>query len=144
MPNNPPVNDIPLHLEHNFMVQCPYCLRKFTEEASKRHIPKCMKTKNRPRPPPSRNEVMEKVSARKKQQDQVREMMDSPTGMTNMNNLRKKLVKKNSGFGIASKGDMFTKKMSSTKDDVAGLVASGFVSELNNKQRVSPFPRKES
>lgn len=42
------------------------------------------------------------------------------------------------------KGELFTKKMSSTKDDVAGLVASGFVSELNNKQRVSPFPRKES
>jgi hypothetical protein len=70
--------------------------------------------------------------------------MDSPTGMTNMNNLRTKLVKKKSGLDALAKGDIFTKKMSQAKDDITGLVASGFVSELNNKHRVSPFPRKES
>ena len=143
MPNNPLSNNIPLHLVHDVMVRCPHCGRMFNEEAAKRHIPKCQKTKNRPKPPPSRNEVFEKVSARKKQQEQIRELMESPQGVAALNPNRKRLTKKISG-GMG-KGDLFTKKMSSTKDDVAGLVASGFVSELNNKQRViSPFPRKES
>ena len=67
----------------------------FNETAAKRHIPKCQKTKNRPKPPPSRTEVMEKVSARKKQQEQIRELMDSPSGVASIDPKRKR-VKNNS------------------------------------------------
>lgn len=33
-------------------VDCPFCLRKFTEEAAKRHVPVCGNLRSRPKPPP--------------------------------------------------------------------------------------------
>ena len=47
------------------MVKCPHCLRFFNEIVALRHIPICANTMKRARPPPSKQEVMERHLNRK-------------------------------------------------------------------------------
>ena len=39
-------------------MQCPYCERIFNALTAKAHIPICQKTKNRPKPPPVKEEII--------------------------------------------------------------------------------------
>ncbi len=47
-------------------VQCPYCGRSFNEKVAARHIPNCKFTKHRPRPPPSKEDILAKQEERRK------------------------------------------------------------------------------
>lgn len=40
-------------------VQCPFCQRVFNVNVAKQHIPKCEKTRNRPRPPPQKIDIIQ-------------------------------------------------------------------------------------
>ena len=40
------------------MKECPHCSRKFNQKVADRHIPQCAKTKNRPKPPPTKDQVI--------------------------------------------------------------------------------------
>ena len=53
-------NNIPSHVTPVNLLQCPHCNRNFNEKAGARHIPKCEKSTNRPKPPPSVLEITEK------------------------------------------------------------------------------------
>ena len=45
-------------------IECQYCKRKFNPKAAERHISICKDIKNRPKPPPSKEEVEEKSRLR--------------------------------------------------------------------------------
>ena len=53
-----------MHVGPLNMRACPFCLRNFNELAAQRHIPVCMKTKNRPKPPPTKYDIYEKAVSR--------------------------------------------------------------------------------
>lgn len=40
-------------------VECPFCSRVFNAAAAERHIPVCQRTKNRPKPPPVKEDVIQ-------------------------------------------------------------------------------------
>lgn len=50
------------------MQQCPFCKRNFNEVAAQRHIPICENTRNRAKPPPSKQELMQQRINRKNDQ----------------------------------------------------------------------------
>ena len=45
--------------------QCPHCTRFFNIVTASRHIPQCEKTKNRPKPPPTREQLVQSQQSRK-------------------------------------------------------------------------------
>ena len=47
------------------MKQCPHCQRNFKKHAADRHIPMCANTKARPKPPPTKQELKEKIALRR-------------------------------------------------------------------------------
>lgn len=46
-------------------VQCPFCQRVFNCNTAKQHIPKCEKTKNRPKPPTQKDDVVQQQRLRR-------------------------------------------------------------------------------
>lgn len=47
------------------MKECPYCFRKFNQKVAERHIPQCANTKNRPKPPPTKDQVKKEQENRR-------------------------------------------------------------------------------
>lgn len=58
-PVEPPLSQIPEHVDAVEMKKCPHCKRSFNAAVAARHIPKCEHTKSRPKPPPKTADLVE-------------------------------------------------------------------------------------
>jgi hypothetical protein len=123
----------PPHISNHILKPCPYCFRNFSLTAADRHIPVCKNTKNRPKPPPTRYDVYEMAVFR---QDQIKKV-ETTLKNTSRNESQKQSSK------MVLKSSLELQKIKQTKDNVAELVSSDMLKELQ-KERESPFLRRES
>ena len=113
------------------MIQCPHCKRQFNEFAAMRHIPICENTRNRARPPPSKQQVMQQHLNRKSDQ------------LKKPRNISVEVGPKIDSGKSKNKTNLQLQKIASTKDTLNQLVKSNIITELQ-KERESPFLRRES
>lgn len=126
-----------MHVGPLSMRTCPYCSRSFNEQAAQRHIPVCMKTKNRPKPPPTKYDIYSKSVSRQQDLKKVESKLKSAKSTS-----FRQMSQKNSSRTILRTSIEFN-KIKETKDTVAELVSSDILKELQ-KERESPFLRRES
>lgn len=126
-----PPPDVEFRLTDMNMQQCPFCKRNFNEVAAKRHIPICENTRNRAKPPPSKQELMQQRINRKN--DQLKKPRQISVRVD---------AKIDSGRNM-KKTQIPLQKILTTKNTVNQLVNSNIITELQ-KQRESPFLRRDS
>ena len=47
------------------LIPCPHCNRKFNQQAADRHIPKCANITHKPKAPPTKEQVKNRIEERK-------------------------------------------------------------------------------
>lgn len=130
-PQRAPPPDCEFQLTDMNMQQCPFCKRNFNEVAAQRHIPICENTRNRAKPPPSKQELMQQRINRKNDQLKKPRQISVEVG-----------AKIDSGRNM-KKTQIPLQKILTTKNTLNQLVNSNIITELQ-KQRESPFLRRDS
>ena len=58
-------SQIPSQVDQSQKKECPHCGRSFLTNVAERHIPHCANTKNRPKPPPTKDQLAQKQDRRR-------------------------------------------------------------------------------